>query len=139
MYSFDADDPAWLTGPTQANGLPTGNAPYGFHRRTGSTPSGGTGPSSGRKGGADDGYYYAEATGSLAGSVFRLQYVGSDCAAQGLIGELSFWFASESRTDCERTFSGLSAVAAPCDLFALSASVLLLAADLLLRRGLSPL
>ena len=50
-YTFDFEDAAWTTGPTHETlGIPLGTSPYGFHRRSGPTPSTGTGPSAGRKG-----------------------------------------------------------------------------------------
>ena len=91
LYSFDTDDRSWTTGETLENGTPVGQPPYGLQRRSGPAPNRpDSGPAAGLKG--DGYYYYAEASGTRAGSAYALVYDGSACAGVGLVERVSFWF-----------------------------------------------
>ena len=79
LFDFDGNDPGWSVGGSAA----------AFQKKSGSTPSGGTGPNSGF--GGSGSYYYAETSWPrIAGDKFTLAYDGSACAAGKTINEINF-------------------------------------------------
>ena len=97
-FSFRCTGPAIPPGASSPSvtfdfesGLPTGWSNGGsgsrtWTRKSGGTPSSGTGPSSGHGG---SGYYYFTETSGVSSSTFRLAYTGSDCATNP-VGTIDF-------------------------------------------------
>ena len=92
LFTFDTNSGVgWTTGPTSSSGQPTGSQPYGWHRKTGGTSSGGTGPNAGYNG--EGKYYYIETSSPRAsGDVYEISYGGTACTS-GCVNSISFYYS----------------------------------------------
>ena len=81
-YTFSTIDPAWST--PYINAPPGANTEHPFIRKSGSTSSGGTGPTSGDGNG---GFYYYTETSSprVTGDQFTIGFNGAFCTNQGMM------------------------------------------------------